>query len=34
LDAAPHIQSFGGAQEISLNSIANEVIKEGFGQKN
>lgn len=32
LDAAPHIQSFGGAQEISLNSIANEVIKEGFGQ--
>ncbi|WBV52306.1 type VI secretion system Vgr family protein [Chryseobacterium gambrini] len=31
LDAAPHIQSFGGAQEISLNSIANEVIKEGFG---
>ncbi|WP_431306828.1 type VI secretion system Vgr family protein [Chryseobacterium indicum] len=32
LDAAPHIQSFGGVQEISLNSIANEVIKEGFGQ--
>ena len=33
LDAAPHIQSFGGAQEISLNSIADQVIKEGFGGK-
>ncbi len=33
LDAAPHIQSFGGAQPISLNSIANEVIKEGLGQE-
>jgi len=32
LDAAPHIQSFGGAQPISLNSIANEIIKEGLGQ--
>ena len=32
LDAAPHIQSFGGAQPISLNSIATEVIKEGLGQ--
>ncbi len=32
LDAAPHIQSFGGKQQISLNSIANEVIKEGLGQ--
>jgi len=32
LDAAPHIQSFGGTQPISLNSIANEVIKEGLGQ--
>jgi len=31
LDAAPHIQSFGGAQEISLNSIADWVIKEGLG---
>jgi len=31
LDAAPHIQSFGGAQEISLNSIADHVIKEGLG---
>jgi type VI secretion system secreted protein VgrG len=32
LDAAPHVQSFGGAQEISLNSIADQVIKEGLGQ--
>ncbi|MDR2270463.1 MAG: phage baseplate assembly protein V [Sphingobacterium sp.] len=32
LDAAPHIQSFGGAQPISLNSIADQVIKEGLGQ--
>ena len=32
LDAAPHIQSFGGAQEISLNSIADQVVKEGLGQ--
>ncbi|MDN5395373.1 MAG: phage baseplate assembly protein V [Chryseobacterium sp.] len=31
LDAAPHIQSFGGKQEISLNSIADWVIKEGLG---
>ena len=31
LDAAPHIQSFGGSQSISLNSIADEVIKEGLG---
>lgn len=31
LDAAPHIQSFGGAQSISLNSIADHVIKEGLG---
>jgi len=32
LDAAPHIQSFGGAKEISLNSIADQVIKEGLGE--
>ncbi|PUV24401.1 type VI secretion system Vgr family protein [Sphingobacterium athyrii] len=32
LDAAPHIQSFGGTQPMSLNSIATEVIKQGFGQ--
>lgn len=32
LDAAPHIQSFGGGQEISLNSIADYVIREGLGQ--
>lgn len=31
LDAAPHIQSFGGSQEISLNSIADHIIKEGLG---
>lgn len=31
LDAAPHIQSFGGSQEISLNSIADQVIREGLG---
>ncbi|MDR2235736.1 MAG: phage baseplate assembly protein V [Chryseobacterium sp.] len=31
LDAAPHIQSFGGKQEISLNSIADQMIKEGLG---
>lgn len=30
LDAAPHIQSFGGAQAISLNRIADQVIKEAF----
>ncbi|MDR6545772.1 uncharacterized protein involved in type VI secretion and phage assembly [Chryseobacterium rhizosphaerae] len=33
LDAAPHIQSFGGGQPMSLNSIASEVIKEGLGQE-
>ncbi len=32
LDAAPNIQSFGGTQEVSLNSIADHVIKEGLGQ--
>ncbi|WP_100077532.1 type VI secretion system Vgr family protein [Chryseobacterium camelliae] len=32
LDAAPHIQSFGGGQEVSLNSIADQIIKEGLGQ--
>ncbi|UMQ43073.1 phage baseplate assembly protein V [Chryseobacterium sp. Y16C] len=30
LDAAPHTQSFGGSQEISLNSIAQQVINEGL----
>ncbi|WP_333621047.1 type VI secretion system Vgr family protein [Sphingobacterium multivorum] len=30
LDAAPHTQSFGGGQEISLNSIAQQVIGEGL----
>lgn len=32
LDVAPNIQSFGGAQEVSLNSIADQVIREGLGQ--
>ncbi|OCA77576.1 Vgr family protein [Chryseobacterium artocarpi] len=32
LDAAPHIQSFGGAQPMSLNSIVKEVIQQGLGQ--
>ncbi|REC61473.1 Vgr family protein [Chryseobacterium pennae] len=32
LDAAPHIQSFGGSQSISLNSIAQQIIAEGLGQ--
>lgn len=31
LDAAPHTQSFGGAQPISLNSIADHLMKEGLG---
>lgn len=31
LDSAPHTQSFGGKQEISLNSIADQVMKEGLG---
>lgn len=30
LDAAPHTQSFGGEQAISLNSIADNVIKQGL----
>ncbi|OJZ01255.1 phage baseplate assembly protein V [Sphingobacterium sp. 40-24] len=30
LDAAPHTQSFGGGQEISLNSIASKVMSEGL----
>ena len=31
LDAAPHTQSFGGEQPISLNSIADSIVKEGLG---
>lgn len=31
LDAAPHTQSFGGAQAISLNSVADRIVKEGLG---
>ena len=30
LDASPHTQSFGGAQSISLNTIADNVIKQGI----
>ncbi len=32
LDAALHTQSFGGAQPVSLATIANEVIKQGLGE--
>jgi type VI secretion system secreted protein VgrG len=32
LDAAPHTQSFGGSQQISLNSIADKVITERSGR--
>ena len=30
LDAAPHIQSFGGAQSVNMSIIANQLIKEGL----
>lgn len=32
LDAAPHTQSFGGTDSISLNSIAEQVIKQGLSK--
>jgi uncharacterized protein involved in type VI secretion and phage assembly len=32
LDAAPHTQSFGGKEPVSLNTIASEVLKEGLGE--
>ena len=32
LDAAPHTQSFGGTQPISLNSIVDNVIKQGINK--
>ncbi|QLL58805.1 type VI secretion system Vgr family protein [Empedobacter falsenii] len=32
LDAAPHTQSFGGTDSISLNSIADQVIKQGISK--
>ncbi|WP_410495164.1 type VI secretion system Vgr family protein [Chryseobacterium sp. SNU WT5] len=32
LDASPHTQSFGGSQSISLNSIADNVIKQGISK--
>jgi uncharacterized protein involved in type VI secretion and phage assembly len=31
LDAAPHTQSFGGTQAVSLQTIADSVLKEGLG---
>jgi len=31
LDAAPHTQSLGGGQPISLNSVASELISQGLG---
>ncbi|KEY19890.1 type VI secretion system Vgr family protein [Kaistella antarctica] len=30
LDAAPHTQSFGGAQPVNMSIIANQLIKEGI----
>lgn len=33
LDAAPHIQSFGGSEVVSLSSVAHNIIKEGLGEK-
>ncbi|VEI96786.1 type VI secretion system Vgr family protein [Kaistella jeonii] len=30
LDAAPHTQSFGGAQSVNMSIIANQLIKEGI----
>ncbi|RYD90073.1 MAG: Vgr family protein, partial [Sphingobacteriales bacterium] len=33
LDAAPHIQSFGGKQPVPLSRIAHTLLKEGLGDK-
>ena len=33
LDAAPHIQSFGGKESIPLSTVVQKIIKEGFGEK-
>lgn len=33
LDAAPHIQSFGGVQPVSLSTLAQTLLKEGLGTK-
>ena len=33
LDGAPHMQSFGGTQVVSLLTIANTLLKEGLGSK-
>lgn len=33
IDAAPHIQSFGGKQVVSLSTVANKLLNEGLGGK-
>lgn len=33
LDRAPHIQSFGGSESISLQAIVNQLVEEGYAQK-
>jgi hypothetical protein len=33
LDAAPHIQSFGGTQPVSLSNVAQTLLQEGLGGK-
>lgn len=33
MDAAPHIQSFGGSDTISLSAVATSIIQEGIGDK-
>jgi len=33
MDAAPHIQSFGGKQVVSLSTVANTLLNEGLGSK-
>lgn len=33
MDAAPHIQSFGGSEVVSLSSVAHSIIQEGLGEK-
>lgn len=33
LDRAPHIQSFGGREALSLQTIVHQLVEEGYGQK-
>lgn len=33
LDAAPHIQSFGGTAPVALSSVAQTLLQEGLGEK-